>query len=227
MATLGVYDIPIPEPAPNHLRANSNNELVDILKAHADLLLIRHMTTTPELRDANIQIKQIIDLLTERCENESKVLKGHIKFSETQLIEARNKFLELQKIYNHVMAELGKLNRRAELLAGQNDKLWADKTDLQGQVRNLQIERDDQTNRFRIIRNNLQGRVNRLTGERDMANNNLRVAQFTTRFLGRTRTRLLRQIAALRIQANWFRIRHNPPPVNPQPQLPITWLLLH
>ena len=58
------------------------------------------------------------------------------------------------------------------------------------------------------------------------ANNRVR---FGIQTLGRLRNRLFQQIAALRIQVQWFRIRQlNPPlPSLNNPEHSVTWLLLH
>jgi len=101
-------------------------------------------------------------------------------------------------------------------------------------------EAQNAVNRGNILLNHWRLRATRTGGQLVLANAqigqvNAQLAhannrvRFGIQTLGRLRNRLFQQIAALRIQVQWFRIRQlnpPPPPLN-NPEHSVTWLLLH
>ncbi|CAG8731096.1 8743_t:CDS:2 [Rhizophagus irregularis] len=181
-------------PSSAHLaNEEDDDELVRILKAHANLLITRgRLTVDSEILEANNQIKHIINILMQRCKAKHEEL-------ERQLIiirAANDNFIEenhnLQRDYDTMV----KLRR------------WAI-ADYTQAVRDRN-EAQNAVNRDNILLNHWWLRATQTGKQLVLANTQL------GQTLGRLRNRLFQQIAALRIQVQWFRIRQlNPPPLPP------------
>lgn len=219
---------------PRHLLTLDETQLVAVLKAHIDNLTTNNrIHVTRELHDANHQSKFIIEILLRRVEERHEeamaTLKGLIEFTEKERDEARKLFKQLQVYARQLANDQDALRHRRDALEREVRNLQGHVGGLRQQIRSNQDERNDQANRFRLIRNNLQGRVNRLIGERDVSLNQLAIERLTSRNLGRIRTRMQVQMAVLRIQAQWFRIRQAGPMINnpiPPNNSQVVWLQL-
>ena len=236
-----------------------DDELVRILKAHANLLTTRgRLTVDSEIQEANNQIKHIINILMQRCKSKHEELgitkdllafaQGKINaFDETftnlerQLIiirAANDNFIEennnLQRDYDTMV----ELRRRA---IGERNQARHERNVLQADYTQAVRDRNEAqnaVNRGNILLNHWRLRATRTGGQLVLANAqigqvNAQLAhannrvRFGIQTLGRLRNRLFQQIAALRIQVQWFWIRQLnplPPPLN-NPQN-TTWLLL-
>ena len=230
------------EPIPEDILVLTDIELVNALKAFTDTLTSAgRLNVSSALDQANHQVKHIVNRLYDRLVFFKGVSDG-VDEKQRVIDELEARFRNLDAEHNE--------NRRALQRSQQNlNRMRGHRDDAQAMAGRLRAERDDlhdRSNRLHLINNNLRPRINRLTGERDgavaqynlvfgqlghanalLAHANNRV-QFGVRALARLRQRFLRQIAALRIQAQWFRIRHiNPHLNNPPLPTPTTWLLLH
>jgi chromosome segregation ATPase len=204
-------------PPPAHLVAMDVGQLINALKNNADALLVNgRMTVRPDLITANHEIKHIIGLLVERAvqveERENRV--------KEELDTTKGLLTYLQEVNTAREREINGIRRRLD--ACQNERAMArnERDNLARVNANQANQLQDQQVRQRRIRDNLQQRNNRLTHQ-------LAVERLTSRNLGRIRDRMQAQMAVLRIQAQWFRIRHagpaiNNPPANPQ----VIWLPL-
>ena len=84
-------------PPPAHLLAMTENQLVDILKSHADALLTNgRLNVTPNLIGANHQIKYIIEIIMERCRQ-----------VDAARIFAEERAIQAEENANHVGVDLG------------------------------------------------------------------------------------------------------------------------
>ncbi|GBB96572.1 hypothetical protein RclHR1_27880004 [Rhizophagus clarus] len=113
----------------------------------------------------------------------------------------------LQEVTNAREREIHGIRQR--LIACQNERngLQNERNHLVNANRDQANQLQDQQVRQRRIRDTLQQRNNRLTHQ-------LAIERLTSRNLGRIRDRMQAQLAALRIQAQWFRIRQAGPIVN-------------
>ncbi|GBC02714.1 hypothetical protein RclHR1_04780001 [Rhizophagus clarus] len=187
------------------------NQLINALKNGADALLVNgRMTVTPNLININHEIKHIIGLIIAhgiQVEERARQTREELDTSTGLL-----KFL--QEVTNAREREIHGIRQR--LIACQNER-----NRLQNERNHLVNANRDQANQLQVqqvqqrrIRDNLQQGNNRLTHQ-------LAIERLTSRNLGRIRDRMQAQLAVLRIQAQWFRIRqanpivNNPPPDNP------------
>jgi hypothetical protein len=247
-------------PPPAHLvNEKDDDELVRILKAHANLLTTRgRLTVDSEIQEANNQIKHIINILMYRCKAKHEELgitkdllvfaQGKINaFDETftnlerQLViirAANDNFIEenhnLQRDYDTMV----ELRRRA---IGERNQARHERNVLQADYTQAVRDRNEAqnaVNRGNILLNHWRLRATRTGGQLVLANVQLgqvnaqlahanNRVRFGIQTLGRLRNRLFQQIAALRIQVQWFRIRQlNPPPPLLNNPLETIWLPL-
>ncbi|CAG8764337.1 16197_t:CDS:2, partial [Rhizophagus irregularis] len=175
---------------------NMNNiPLVAIIKDLTDFLTVSdRMVVNQDVQNANHRLKHALNLLIHRCKEiyeERDTLKGERDQSRKECDELQDEF----KV-------------QTGLLGLTQDELNIVRDTITGLEANLaELERE-----FGAI-----GDRNRALGELDAARNQLVYANnqvlFGIRILGRLRNRLFQQIATLRIQVQWFRIRQlNPPP---------------
>jgi chromosome segregation ATPase len=262
MSTPAVYTPSEPTgPPPAHLaNEEDDDELVRILKAHANLLTTRgRLTVDSEIQEANNQIKHIINILMQRCKakhEELGITKDLLAFAQGKINAFDETFTNLEhqlviiraandnfRDANHNLQRdydtVDELRRRA---IGERNQARHERNVLQADYTQAVRDRNEAqnaVNRGNILLNHWRLRATRTGGQLVLANAqigqvnaqlvhaNNRV-RFGIQTLGRLRNRLFQQIAALRIQVQWFRIRQlNPPPPplnNPQNT---TWLLLH
>jgi chromosome segregation ATPase len=211
-------------PPPAHLVAMDIGQLINALKNNADALLVNgRMVVRQDLITANHEIKHIIGMIVDRAvqveERENRL--------KEELDTTKGLLKYLQEVNTAREREITGIRRRLEACQNERNGYRNERNILQNERNNLATANFNQANqlqdqqvRHRRIRDNLQQRNNRLTHQ-------LAVEQLTSRNLGRIRDRMQAQMAVLRIQAQWFRIRHagpaiNNPPANPQ----VVWLPL-
>ena len=242
-------------PPPRDLLDSNNAQLVNTLKDRADFLTTSgrmYITARDALDTANHRLKHALNILTHRCKetheerdklrDELGVSKGLLDFTQNDLNTMRHAITGLEGTINRLRGNMAELERQLTGMQRTNDNLWQ-------QYNNVRRER----NRAIGERNRAIGERDRALGERDrariqfagaLAQYNLVFGQlgqtnaqlahannrvnFGIQTLGRLRNRLFQQIAALRIQVQWFRIRQlNPPPPPLNNILPETiWLPL-
>jgi hypothetical protein len=205
-------------PPPAHLVAMNIGQLVDTLRNDADALLITgRINVTADLIRANHEIKHIIRIVI----GHAIQVEEREKQTRTELDTASGLLKYLQDVntarereINNIRRRLTDCQRMREMDQNERDALFMANN-------NQAYELQEQQIRQRRIRNGLQQRNNRLADR-------LAIERLTTRNLGRIRTRMQTQLAALRIQAQWFRIRQGGPIANNPPNTPpVIWLPLH
>jgi SMC interacting uncharacterized protein involved in chromosome segregation len=176
------------------------------------------------------ELVQMADLLTERL---------RYNFSERDQI--RRNLDQMRREKNDFWLRLTEARREIDRINAERDTLVRERGILQGHLGRIRGERDRtnhannilvrERNEARIRYTGTLAQYNLVFGQLGQANaqighTNNRV-QFGIRTLARLRNRFMQQIAALRIQVQWFRIRQlnlPPPPLNNPSQT--TWLLL-
>jgi hypothetical protein len=205
---------------PAHLVAMDIGQLVHTLKNDANALLVNgRINVTPDLIGINHEIKYIIDILINRAVQ----IEEREKQKQEELDTAKGLLKYLQEVNTAREREINNVRRRAGLLQNERDVLRNERDALVIANNNQAYDLQEQQTRQRRIRDALQQRNTRLTDQ-------LAIERLTSRNLGRIRARMQAQIAVLRIQAQWFRIRqvgpgiNNPPPPINTPQ--VVWLPL-
>ncbi|UZO23911.1 uncharacterized protein OCT59_016240 [Rhizophagus irregularis] len=211
-------------PPPRDLRDMNNIPLVAVIKDLTDFLTVSdRMVVNRDVQNANHRLKHALNLLIHRCREtyeERDILKAERDRSRKERDELQDE-LEVQT------GLLGFTQDELNIVQDTITGLEANLAELErefGGMRMTNRRLQQQYNLMRGERNRAIGERNRAIGERDAARNQLVYANnrvlFGIRTLGRLRNRLFQQIAALRIQVQWFRIRQlNPPPPplnNPQ-----------
>ena len=191
-------------PPSAHLVAMDINQLINALKNDADALLVNgRMTVTPNLININHEIKHIIGLIIAH----GIQVEERARQTREELDTSTGLLKYLQEVTNAREREIHGIRQR--LIACQNERngLQNERNHLVNANRDQANQLQDQQVRQRRIRDTLQQRNNRLTHQ-------LAIERLTSRNLGRIRDRMQAQLAALRIQAQWFQIRQAGPIVN-------------
>jgi hypothetical protein len=199
---------------PQHIATMSDADLSARLRVNLDELLTSGRVY---VNDALVRTRGEIDHIINHLNNKIMHAREIQVMADNEKGVSDGLLRELQERYDQLQNDARRLQQ-----ARNND------------TANYNYERNDLLTRQRRVRDGLQQRINRLTGERDNANAQLanvnaqlvhanNRAQYGIQTMIRLRDRLMRQINALRIQVQWFRIRHNPVPIN-NPQ--ISWLTL-
>ena len=218
-------------PPPRDLRDMNNIPLVAVIKDLTDFLTVSdRMVVNRDVHNANHRLKHALNLLVHRC-------RETYEERDTLKVERDRSRKERDELQDELEVQTGLLGlTQNELNIVQNTITGLDITIIGLEANLTELEREfggmrttnrrlqQQYNLMRGERNRAIGERNRALGERDAARNRLVYANnrvlFGIRTLGRLRNRLFQQIAALRIQVQWFRIRQlNPPPPplnNPQ-----------
>ena len=191
------------------------------------------MTVDPAVIQTAREAVQMADLLVERL---------RYNFSERDRIQRNLDQMRIEK--NDFWIRLTEARRGIDTITAERDELVRERGILQGRLGRIREERNRthhangiltrERNEARIRYTGTLAQYNLVFGQLGQANALLTHAnnrvQFGIRALARFRNRFIQQIAALRIQVQWFRIRQlnpPPPPLNNPPNHPITWLLLH
>jgi chromosome segregation ATPase len=213
-------------PPPGFLVAMDGDGLINALKAYADFLLTRQrLLITPELEEANHQIKHIINILINRCrrtgdrERELRIQLG----SSKDLLRYTQRGLDATtRERNELRGRRAALKRRIAALTGERDIARAQHNAARMQCNGINAQYNLVYGQLANANNQVVNANNQLAN----VNNQLQIEQFTVKNLGRAWATLIQRNAALRIQIQWFRNRQlNPPPI--VQQNPQTWLILH
>jgi len=204
-------------PPPAHLVAVDIGQLVNTLRNDADALLVNgRINVTADLIRANHEIKHIIRIIIDRAVQ----VEEREKQTRTELDTASGLLKYLQDVNTAREREINNIRRRLNECQNEGNRLRNEKDTLLLANNNQAYELQDRQTRQRRIRDGLQQRNNRLADQ-------LAIERLTTRNLGRIRARMQTQLAVLRIQAQWFRIRQGGPIVNNPPDAPqVIWLPL-
>lgn len=213
------------EDVPHHILVMSNDELVDRLRVD-----VEELTTSgrPYVSDGLVRTRSEIYFIIRRLLELHGEEIGSLEEDKNHAIETRQIMEDEKRIVDEycdkLQVDYDKLeNDHAELQKNHN-RVVAQR---EREQRDHENDRNDLIERHRRIRDTLQQRANRLTGERDNANTQLDNTNDQLRAEQLYNRRLIRRNATLRIQAQWFRIRHNPVPIHDPPPIPqITWLML-
>ncbi|CAB4420173.1 unnamed protein product [Rhizophagus irregularis] len=176
MSTPAVYTPSEPTgPPPAHLANEENDdELVRILKAHANLLTTRgRLTVDSEIQEANNQIKHIINILMQRCKakhEELGITKDLLAFAQVIIHAANDNFRDanhnLQRDYDTV----DELHRRA---IGERNQARHERNVLQADYTQAVRDRNEAqnaVNRGNILLNHWRLRATRTGGQLVLAN---------------------------------------------------------
>jgi len=204
-------------PPPAHLVAVDIGQLVNTLRNDADALLVNgRINVMADLIRANHEIKHIIRIIIDRAVQ----VEEREKQTRTELDTASGLLKYLQDVNTAREREINNIRRRLNECQNEGNRLRNERDTLLLANNNQAYELQDQQTRQRRIRDGLQQRNNRLADQ-------LAIERLTTRNLGRIRARMQTQLAVLRIQAQWFRIRQGGPIVNNPPDAPqVIWLPL-
>ena len=231
---------PVGPPPRDLLDITNNLVLVGIVKDRADFLTTNgrmYGTHGDEMDRANHRLKHALNIITRRCRDTAA---EHDNLQKER--DDLRKELDNLRIEYGISSDLVKdtQNKVDEALANVKRQL-ADIQRISNINRNLQRENNnlqEQRNRAvrdrnaaRAERDNVRIQYGQVNAQLGQANNLLGHAnnrvQFGINALARLRNRFLQQIAALRIQVQWFRIRQlnpPPPPLNNPPET--IWLRL-
>ncbi|GET00652.1 hypothetical protein GLOIN_2v1781358 [Rhizophagus clarus] len=180
------------------------NQLINALKNDAYALLVNgRMTVTPNLININHKIKHIIGLIIAH----GIQVEERTRQTREELDTATGLLKYLQEVTNARECEIHDIRQRHIACQNERNGLQNERNHLVNANRDQANQLQDQQVRQRRIRDTLQQRNNRLTHQ-------LAIERLTSRNLGRIRDRMQAQLAALRIQAQWFQIRQAGPIVN-------------
>lgn len=183
------------------------------------------------------ELVQMADLLTER-----------LRYNFSDRDQIRRNLDQMRREKNDFWLRLTESRREIDRITNERDTLVRERGILQTRLGRIREERNRanhannilarERNQARIQYTGTLAQYNLVFGQLGQANIQLGQAnaqlghtnnrvQFGIRTLARLRNRFMQQIAALRIQVQWFRIRQlnlPPPPLNNPSQT--TWLLL-
>ena len=242
-------------PLPGDFGGKDEDWLVGVVKDRADFLTetgrMHLITNTDPLHLANHRLKHAVNELRRRCRSTHEdydLLKRQYKITKDMLDHAQNRIRAFDETHANLENRLRTIGAMNDTLRDANHNLQRDSDTFQ-RLRNQAIDERNRAradydraarerniaqnavNRGNILLNHWRLRATRTGGQLVQANAQLAHANNRVRFgiqtLGRLRNRLFQQIAALRIQVQWFRIRQlNPPPPPPNNPPNLIWLLL-
>ncbi|GET55278.1 hypothetical protein GLOIN_2v1790588 [Rhizophagus irregularis DAOM 181602=DAOM 197198] len=159
-------------PPPAHLvNEKDDDELVRILKAHANLLTTRgRLTVDSEIQEANNQIKHIINILMYRC----KVKHEELGITKDLLVFAQGKINAFDETFTNLERQLVIIRAANDNFIEENHNLQRD-YDTMVELRRRAIVRDrneaqNAVNRGNILLNHWQLRATRTGGQLVLVN---------------------------------------------------------
>jgi chromosome segregation ATPase len=168
------------------------DRLINILKAHADFLLIRQrLLIIPELEEANHQIKYIINILMDRCRqtgNRERELRIQLESSKDLLRYTQRGLDAATRERNELRGQRAALERRIVALTGERDIARAQHNAAKMQCNGINAQ-------YNLVYGQLANANNQVAN----VNNQLQIEQFTVRNLGHAQATLIQRNAALRI----------------------------
>jgi chromosome segregation ATPase len=242
-------------PPPDDFGGKDDDWLVGVVKDRADYLTetgrMHLITATDPLHLANHRLKHAVNELRRRCRithEDYDLLQRQYNITKDLLDRTQKRIKTVDEVHANLENRLRTVSTMNDTLRDANHNLQRDSDTFQ-RLRNQAIDERNRArtdydraarernnaqnavNRGNILLNHWRLRATRTGGQLVLANAQLAHANNRVRFgiqtLGRLRNRLFQQIAALRIQVQWFRIRQLNPPLPPlnHPQN-TTWLLL-
>ena len=240
---------------PDDFGGKDNDWLVGVVKDCADYLTetsrMHLITATDLLHLANHRLKHAINELRRRCRithEDYDLLQRQYNITKDLLDHTQKRIKTVDEVHANLENRLRTVSTMNDTLRNANHNLQRDSDTFQ-RLRNQAIDERNRArtdydraarernnaqnavNRGNILLNHWRLRATRTGGQLVLANAQLAHANNRVRFGIQTlewlRNRLFQQIAALRIQVQWFRIRQlNPPPPPLNHPQNTTWLLL-